>query len=277
MSEFHKIGSALVAEGIDFLTFKGGALRHLRPELPRIMGDIDILVKENRFGNALRIVRNMGYVCNVDRHSVDLHYKGSEQGILDIHKYYFMNTGKERSINARLFGRAARTEIFGVSCLLPSNEDLLFITLVNMVRNIADYNSSEGIPYTLFDTQYLIQSAGEFDWNIVYENGLATGTLAHLRFAAHFINNIFPDLIPEQLFNSFSTDKELDDLCNVIAFNRYYMHPRQLRSHELSVEAVLKDKKLIKDFLKVRPQYTFLKLFRTNATVARLILKNYDY
>ncbi|MCL2028953.1 MAG: nucleotidyltransferase family protein, partial [Deltaproteobacteria bacterium] len=44
LSHFSKIGKALNAAGIPVLIFKGGAMKILRPELCRPMGDVDVLV-----------------------------------------------------------------------------------------------------------------------------------------------------------------------------------------------------------------------------------------
>lgn len=64
-------------------------MKHLRPEFPRVMGNIDILVKENEYQKAGNIAEKMGYDCAWDIHSVDLHPKDSEDGIMDIHKYIY--------------------------------------------------------------------------------------------------------------------------------------------------------------------------------------------
>ena len=74
------------------MILKGGAMKCIHNEFPRVMGDIDILVKEKDYEKAGHIAEEIGYRCEWDIHSVDIHPKDSEEGIMDIHRYILMNT-----------------------------------------------------------------------------------------------------------------------------------------------------------------------------------------
>ena len=154
ISHYTKIGNELKRNGIEFLIFKGGCIKHLRPDFPRVMGDIDILVHEKDYIKAGKIVEQMGYDTSWDIHSVDIHLKDSKEGIMDIHKYIIMLSENEKAFIPDLFKRAKKENVFGIEALVPCNEDLLFISLVNMVRNLRNKTSYAGIPYTLFDCNF---------------------------------------------------------------------------------------------------------------------------
>jgi len=274
-SHFTKICNNLKKENIEVLILKGGAMKYFRPEFSRIMGDIDILVKEKDYVRAGKIAESMGYDCAWDVHSVDLHPKDSDEGIMDIHKYIHMNTGFERNINDDLFRRAGRVKFFGIDALIPSLEDMFFIALVNMTRNLTNKTSIKGILYTFFDIQFLMNAKPDFDWNIVEENARKTKTEMQLCFATKFINNIVPNLLPEKLRKSALFEKEVNDYCTLLLYQRFFLWNMKQKSHELKVKDIFKSKENFIEYLRLKPKYFILKLFifRKNPLLARQILK----
>ena len=275
ISHFTKICNELKKENIKILLFKGGAMKHLRPEFSRLMGDIDVLVPEKDWKKAGFLANKMGYDCAWDIHSVDLHPKDSEEGIMDIHKYIHMETGYEKSINEDLFKRAKETKAFGVDVLIPLNEDLFFITLVNMFRNLRNKTSIKGILYALFDSKFLIDSKSDFDWNIVKENARKTKTEFQLCFAMRFINKIVPNLLPDKIKDNGLFEQEVRDYCTLLMYQRFFLWQMKMKSHELKVKDVFSSFDKFVEYLKLKPKYFILKLFifRKNPALARLILK----
>lgn len=49
-----------------------------------------------------------------------------------------MGTGHERKLLKNLFKRSREENVFGVKTLIPSNEDMMFISLVNLARNLRE-------------------------------------------------------------------------------------------------------------------------------------------
>ena len=78
-------------------------------------------------------------------------------------------------------------------------EDLLFISLVNMTRNLTHKTSWHGVLFALFDVKYLIESKKDFNWDIVIENAQKTKTQMQMCLATGFINKIVPNLLPEKI------------------------------------------------------------------------------
>ena len=272
LSQFSKICNKLEKEGISSLIIKGGAMKFLRPEYPRVMGDIDILVHEEDFEKAGKIVEEMGYDCDYKLHSVDLHPKGSEEGILDIHRFINVNTGCSAAlINKNLFKRATHTKVFGVPAYVPCNEDLLFVSLMNMSRNIVEKTSVGGLFFVLFDIKFLLGSKPDFNWDIVIENAKKTKTEVQISFMAKFINKILPDFLPEQM-KKLIFDKQLNDWCILLAYNRLFLWGMKQRNHQLRLSTMFSSWGNFVEYIKLKPKYWLLKPFKSSPTLAKFIM-----
>lgn len=275
ISHYTKICNKLKNQNVEFLIFKGGCMKHLRPEYPRIMGDIDILVHEKDYTTAGKIAEQMGYDTCWDIHSIDIHPKGSEEGIMDIHKYIILQSKKEKTFIPDLFARAIKQKVFGTDALVPSNEDLVFITLVNMVRNLQNKTSYGGIPYTLFDCKFLIESKPDFNWNIVIENAKKTGTENNIYFAIRFINGIVPNLLPDKIKRDNLFEREFRKYCTLLAYQRFYLWEMKQKSHQMKIKNLFSSKEFFVEYLKLKPKYFILKmgLIRKNPVLAKMVLK----
>lgn len=276
ISHFKKICNELKKLKIDFLIFKGGCMKHLRPDYPRVMGDIDILVDEKNWKKCGEIVQKMGYDVCWDIHSIDIHEKDRlEEGIMDIHKYIIMESEKEKSIIKDIFKQAKMQNVFGVETLVPCNEDLFFILLANMVRNLRHKTSYTGILYNLFDCKFLIDSKPDFNWNIVINNAKKTGTQTHIWFAIQFLNNIVPNLLPKTFKVDKSFEKQFKKYCILLIYQRFFLWEMKQKSHQMKVKDLFSNMKFFLAYLKLKPKYFFLKLdiIRKNPYIAEFILK----
>ena len=280
IAHYKKICNELKKNNIEFLIFKGGCMKYLRPEFSRIMGDIDILVHKKDFQKCGEVAEKMGYDLYWDIHSIDLHPKGSEEGIMDIHKYIILQSDKEKAFIPDLFKRASKQNVFGVETLVPCNEDLVFIALLNMVRNLRNNTSIDGIPYILFDCRFLIDAKPDFDWNIVMQNIKKTKTENHIYFAVKFLNNIVPGLLPEQIQKDKRFEKEFEKYCILLIYQRFFLWEMKQKSHTMKIKDLFSSLKFFSEYLKLKPKYFILKLdiIKKNPYIAGFILKKaYKY
>ena len=168
ISHYAKITKALNCENIFPMILKGGAMKHIRPDLSRSMGDIDILIpEESEFLRAYEICKNLGYVFegSLSSHSFDLHLPNSKEGTVDIHRYIYLESNYDKAFLKDLFVRAKKEKTFGVWAFVPCFEDLMFLGIINLARNLHRKTSVEGILYYLFDFKYLSENKPDFNWD----------------------------------------------------------------------------------------------------------------
>ena len=235
------------------------------------MGDIDIIVRKEDYEKAVKTAEEMGYDCARSLHSVDLHLNGSEEGILDIHHFINMNTGQEKSINESLFQRAKQERVFGVPARIPSWEDMLFISLVNMSRNITEKTSIGGLLYTLFDIRFFLQKS-DFNWQIVIENARKTRTEMQLAFITKLINKLFPDFLPEKIDGIDSFAKLLNDYCVLLMYKRFFLWGMKQRGHELRFWTMFNSWDRFIEYVKLKPKYLILKSCRFSPKLAQFMM-----
>lgn len=268
IAHFKKIGKALNNSNIPLMILKGGAIKYLRPELSRVMGDIDILVGWNDYPKVGAIAKSLGYEFyeqNLDKsHSIDLHEKGSVEGTVDVHRYIYMGTGVEEKIVEDLFKRATLQNVFGVKTLVPSYEDLMFLALVNLAKNLRENTSSAGILFTLFDCKFLSETKPDFNWNIVIDNAKKTKTQIQMSFAIKFINKIIPGILPEKIQKKGLFNKEMKNYCKIVTFERFLFNQIQERSRNIKILNAIKSFAGIKEYLEIKPKYYLSKLLKEN-------------
>lgn len=275
ISHYTKIGKALNNSGIEPLIIKGGAMKYLRSDLPRIMGDIDILVPEKYFMKSVNIATSLGYTYEkFDIHSVDLHERNSEEGAIDLHRYIYMDTGKDKSFIKDLFNRATAQNVFGVQSLVPCLEDLCFITLVNLSRNLRDKTSQAGLLYALFDCKFLIENKPDFNWRIVKENARKTGTEVQINFAMKFIEKVSKNILPREFFQGMPFEKETNEYSNMVMFNRFYLEDIRTKCRQMKLKEVFKTPSQWKDYLILKPKYAYLKLLKKHPKMIELFIKD---
>ncbi|MCE3255753.1 MAG: hypothetical protein K0R25_1247 [Rickettsiaceae bacterium] len=262
ISHYAKIVRALNQQNIFPMILKGGAMKHIRPELSRPMGDIDILVpEESEFLRACEIAKNLGYVYEEfpGIHAVDLHLPGLVEGIVDLHRYIYLETDYDKIFLKDLFARATKEKVFGVEVFVPCFEDLLFLGIINLARNLHQKTSIGGILYYLFDFKYLSTAKPDFNWNLVVENIAKTKTYVQALLAIKFINKVTPGILPEFLLKHDRINKKFTRYCDRIMFYRFYFNDLKLCSKKLKIRDALKSWKIMKDYLIKKPKYFVLK------------------
>lgn len=204
IAHFHKICTALKKENIDVLIMKGGAIRHCNSDYPRIMGDIDILVPQKDYDKAKSIGLSFGYGFFLFSHSIDLYDPKLNMMLVDIHRKIDMQSESDELICEDFFKRAHQEKIFNVDGIyLPCPEDLMFILLINMNKNIVQNTSTLNILYYILDSMYILNLKPDFDWDIVKQNTIKTKTEIPISVMLHFLNKFVPIKLPEFFSEEF--------------------------------------------------------------------------
>lgn len=278
IAHYTKIGKALNKNNMEPMILKGGAMKYLRPDLPRIMNDIDILIPEKDFMRAAEIICPLGYEYEkIDIHSIDFHETGSEEGAVDLHKFVYMGTGFEKNFLEGLYKRANFETVFGVKSLIPSAEDMLFILLINLSRNLRDKTSQAGILYTLFDCKFFLETNPDFNWNIVKENARKTKTEVQMNFAIKFIDKISSDILPDEIKQNMPFEKETNEYSQIVMYKRFYLEEIRTKCRAMKLKEVIKNPAKWGEYIFLKPKYIILKSFRNHPKLINLVTgEKYD-
>jgi hypothetical protein len=234
LAHFSKTGKAFNEAGIPVLLFKGAAMKVLRPELSRPMGDVDVLVPRERLGEAVRICEGLGYLrCREEsRHGVDFHTE--TESAVDVHHSIFDPPGDARKLHGGLFARSAPRRAFGVDFLLPRHEDLCFLVMTNFTKNLREHTTLGGLYYALCDCRFLQRDKKDFDWSLVRKNAADSGRELEVRFAAEFMNAIVPGAVPDA-DRRLPAGRDMEAFCNQIIFDEEYYLKRQRECQAIRV------------------------------------------
>lgn len=278
IAHFTKLTRELNKKNIKPLLIKGGAMKHLRPDLPRVMGDTDIVTLGKDFDIACNVALDLGYEFGIDStvHSVDLHLKGDSSGAVDIHRYIDFQTEYDKKFMKDLFLRSSEVKAFGVDVLLPCAEDLVFIGLTNLSKNLHNKTSMHGILYMLFDCKYLVDSKKDFNWDTVLKNATKANSEVQVYFAMKFLNKLVPGLLPSDIFESEHLVKNVERYCNDVTFFRFYVHDLKMRCKVMKISNAIKDLDLFKQYLKDKPRHFVLKRVRKSPYLVSLFLQAFN-
>ncbi len=275
ISPFIKAGKVLNENNIYPLILKGLAMKHFRQDLPRIMGDVDFLVKENDFMKSVELIVPLGYYYEkIDVHSVDLHDKKTGRNAIDIHRFISMGTKCEKNFLTDLYKRASLQSVFGVKALVPCLEDMMFITLVNLARNLREATSKAGILYSIFDCKFFIDSKKDFDWSIVQDNAIKTDTITQIDFAVRFINSISENIFSENIKEFYGSNKNIDKYSTMVLFKRFYLKDLRTKCRALKLSDIFKNPSLFISYLILKPRYQFLKSISKHPKLIKFLVRN---
>ena len=197
LSHFKKICTAIKKENIDIMILKGGALKHCNPEWPRPMCDIDILIPEKDYQKALNIAYDLGYKSTPYEHSVDLFEPNLDIDLLDVHHKLDIEAKNGDTLYKDFFNRASCETVFNVEGIyVPCPEDMMFILLTNLTKNMARNTRVMIILQSIIDSMFLINMKPDFDWEIFWKTGVYTETELQLSIAIRFINEYAPVKLP---------------------------------------------------------------------------------
>jgi hypothetical protein len=227
LSRFSSIGKALNAADIPLLIFKGAAMKALRPDLARPMGDVDILVRPEHMAATVRICEKHGLrdARTGSAHAVDMHTADGKSAV-DVHSAVVESEKDTRSFHRNLFTRARPVTAFGVKLLLPAHEDLFFLVLANLTKNLRGKTSIHGLFYALFDCRFLPADKPVFDWSLVRDDAREAGVEFDVRLAVEFVNMLAPGIVPDAE-RHFPLTAQLEDHCNRLIFDDEYLRERR--------------------------------------------------
>jgi hypothetical protein len=198
---FNEIGKQLNEKKIPILLMKGIAMRYFRPNEPRCMWDVDFMVPEEYYDEAIQTAIDLGYEKKeivYQYHSTDL-----SRGVaaIDIHRLFTKGEGNYWEVIREMFSNAKETIAFDVNVLVPRPEDLLLITLVNSYYNIVIQPTTENTKefYWFYDCARIIRDNKNLDWDIVCNTASRIGILYQIFAMLDLLDGLIPAILPAEL------------------------------------------------------------------------------
>jgi len=204
---FNEIATELNKKGIPILLTKGIAMKYFRPDEPRYMSDVDFIVPEELYDEAVKTANDLGFSGGKISHSADLS-KGDV--CVDIHRSFLHGKDKRGAAVLRnMFANAKKTSAFGVDVLIPSPEDFMLLMLSNAYHNIAVQPSIHiSVCYYFFDCARLIEDNKDLDWDAVCAAASESGILYQIQTFLELLNWLFPSFLPEELLAKIAVNSE---------------------------------------------------------------------
>ncbi len=276
LAHYTKICKKLNEHDIVPMIIKGGAMKHLRFDLPRHMGDIDVLILDNaKYEKSLEIARDMGYEAEQEEgaHSVDLHLPGSDAGILDIHRFLDLDIDYDKKYLSMLLDGARQTNVFGTQTLVPDNEVLFLIALCNLTKNLHRNCSISGVLFTIFDCQFLMSQEG-FDINKVKKLAINFNALTPMFLAAKFVGMLLPGFLSE-FVNDEDLHKKTYPYYEKVFFYKKFVYEAKMKCKKLRLKNALKSFEELKQWVKYKPKHFICKRIYKSPKLINLVLKIY--
>ena len=278
IGQFSKIVKKLNQQGIIPMIIKGGAMRHLRPNLPRVMEDIDILLPQaEQLEVVKKLAQEMGFVYIDAPHSIDIRLENCpDKGILDIHQFFGFLPGLNKELNKELFQRASLERVFSADAYVPSFEDMVFICLNNLTHNLRNTSSIMGLPLAVFDIVWLVNQKKDFDWDILLRDIVQAQTEAHSYMAIRFINQIVPNIFPESFLTNKTLCRDLEDFINHDIFYSLYVHDVKYACKGLKFWKSLRNLNDFKRYVRLKGQHFLTKRIAKSRWLIRLFLRVFN-
>ena len=116
----------------------------------------------------------------------------------------------------------------------------------------------------------------DFDWNIIKENAIKTGTEVQLNFAMKFLMKIADDIFPKSISESIFFEKETIEYSNMVMFNRFYMEDLRSKCRSLKLGSIFTDWDVFKNYIRLKPKYFLLKQLIKHPKLIEFCIKDLD-
>jgi hypothetical protein len=205
---FNAVGKQLNKKKIPILLMKGILLRYFRPNEPRFMWDIDFLVPEENYEEAIQTAVESGFrIKLLEPHSADL-VKGA--AAIDIHRLYIHDGGHPMNIK-KMFAEAEKAVAFDVEVLVPKPEDVMIMMITNAYHNIVVFPQKQKDDFSfLYDCAGFINDKG-INWDDLFDIALQTGITHQTNVVLALIDWLLPSLLPADLLTKIPGNKRQDE------------------------------------------------------------------
>ena len=168
-------------------------------------------------------------------HSKDFCEPVNNTGVLDVHRYLDFGKPCGAAFTEHLFARATKVRAFGIETYLPPHEDLAFIVIANLSKNLRNSTSVPSIVNAAFDVDWLMKDKADFLWEKVYADVRLTGMEYEFAAGTAFIEANTHGILSPEALNYSQFGHELAEYSNELWFKLYHRDPVRNRCKELRI------------------------------------------
>jgi hypothetical protein len=209
---FKEVGAQLNLKKIPILLIKGILMRYINPNEPRLMFDVDFIVPEKDYEEAVQTAVETGFTVKlVCQHSTDL---VKDTAALDVHYLFMHETDRAgAAIIKEMFARAKNTTAFGIDVLIPALEDWMIVVLTNAYHNVVVEPPSATAKefFYFYDIAKIIKSNKDLNWDVMLNTAAKAGILYQIRTILDFFDEIVPGMLPSDLFAKIAQYKKIGE------------------------------------------------------------------
>lgn len=188
-----KVFKLLNENGIVPVLVKGAAMMcYYAPDIPRMMGDIDIWITPELFDKAVSLILNDGYAFLDD---LGYHISVTSDALdIDIHRYIYKNGG---DIDSDIFDKLIRVSFLGAEVVVLSPEEMLLHQLANRGQDITNVNHENRHIKWIVDCWYVLKYCSP-DMRRLLEKAGKLKNLFYVQLTLMKLAELYPDLFIER-------------------------------------------------------------------------------
>lgn len=190
-----KVLRVLNDNGIVPLLVKGAAfLCYYSPEIPRMMGDIDIYISPEYFEKAMTLIYGLGFeFVNDTGYHIEV---TSENLDMDVHRYIYKNGG---DVESDIYDRLISCSYLGSKVYILSPEDMLVHQLANRGQDICVLSHMERHLKWIIDS-YSILSFCKPDVNSILQKAKKLNNFYYVKMTLEKLMELFPEKFTGQCY-----------------------------------------------------------------------------
>ncbi len=181
--------------GIPVMFLKGLALKYYYVEgFPRNMADFDIAVPENKYDEAVKLLRDKDSLY--EKFTSSYHDEIKSNGrIVEIHRWIFKNNGEK---GTDIWERAVNIDFYGTKVCVPCPQDMFIHQLDNRSRDFFKGVFLKRKLNWLFDCRHIWNFMDEADKKSLQNRVREFNVVYNIKFMLSVFLECFPELIDKK-------------------------------------------------------------------------------
>ncbi len=214
----------LEKNNIPVMLVKGIAMKiYYDKKTPRMMGDFDLVVPEEKYDDAIKLLKGKDDECLIGAAYATTIISNKVQ--FDIHRWVFKSYGEK---NSDVWEKANRLNYQGVNIMILSPEDMLIHLLDTRCRDIFFEENLQRRMKWLYDSYVVFKSVENFDLSHLAKRAKELNAFYHVTMMINLFSTCFENVIPKDVLEKeFPQNKKYYKW-----LNRYYKYSKILKKYK---------------------------------------------